>query len=81
MIMWNSRKMDIKISVDIPALSELVGYLREKDKQPEIVAALTKRVREATAKVRTSTAALESAVNQQTTTETEKESDSCHSTN
>lgn len=75
----NQKTHRIDISVDIPALSELVAYLREKDDQQAAADALTLRVLQATGRLRTSTAALANAVNQ-STPEIKKETNTCHST-
>jgi hypothetical protein len=57
------KPVDINIRIDIPGLSELVAYLREKERDAATIDALTKRVRQATAQVLKSSTALKDAVN------------------
>jgi hypothetical protein len=57
------KSVDITIRIDIPGLSDLVAYLREKDRDAATIDALTKRVRQATTQVLKSSTALKNAVN------------------
>jgi hypothetical protein len=57
------KSVDISIRIDIPGLSDLVAYLREKDRDAATIDALTKRVRQATTQVLKSSTALKDAVN------------------
>ena len=60
------KSVDINIRVDIPGLSELVAYLRERDRDTAMIDALTKRVQQATAQILKSSTALKTAVNNST---------------
>lgn len=61
----------LSIKVDIPSLTALLAYLRERDQTQATIDAITKRVRQATSNLRTSNTALNAAVNQNQTREGE----------
>lgn len=55
----------IVIRVEIPALSELVAYLKDQDRQQQEVDAMAAKVRSVTGKLRQSREALQGAINNQ----------------
>jgi hypothetical protein len=57
------KSVDINIRIDIPGLSDLVAYLRERDRGAAKIDAITTRVRQATTQVLKSSTALKDAVN------------------
>lgn len=60
--------MTLNVNVHIPGLTALVMYLRERDQNQDRIEALAKRLQQATARLKLSTAALSAAVQSQQST-------------